>query len=153
MDECNWTSAHKTPGPNLSATAWGRSPWISKKHSIDAWNQPLCATAIVFVLSSKCPAERSFFNMNAIQDSQSGWNEGCDKAGPRTRVESASQENQFQAEIGRMTYQGVETASLDSLPGADRNVCAEGSAQRNDCYGANSQTENENPKGYRRSQL
>ena len=52
------------------------------KHLIDARNQPLCATAIVFVIGSKSQAERSLFNMNAIQHSQGRWNEDNGKTGP-----------------------------------------------------------------------
>src|SRR5271170_1491748 len=48
-----------------------------------------------------------------------------------------------------MTDEAVESASLQSLSGAHRYVCAEGSAQRNDCHGTNSQTENQKPKGGR----
>src|SRR5580658_3625234 len=59
------------------------------------------------------------------------------------------QENQFQTEIGRMTNDGVESAALESLPGAHGHVCAERSAKPNDCYGTNSHAENQDPKGHR----
>src|SRR5580658_1863708 len=59
------------------------------------------------------------------------------------------QENQFQTEIGRMADQGVKSAALQSLSGAQRHVRAEGSSQRKDCHGANSQTENQHSEGHR----
>jgi hypothetical protein len=37
-----------------------------------------------------------------------------------------------------MTDEAIESASLQSLPGAQRYVGAEGSVQRNDRYGTNS---------------
>jgi len=46
-----------------------------------------------------------------------------------------------------MTDEAIKSASLQSLPSVRRYVRAEGSAQRNDCYDTNSQTENQNPKG------
>ena len=64
-----------------------------------------------------------------------------------------SQENQFQAKIGRMTDEAIEPASLQSLPGAHRYVRAEGPAQGDDRYGTNSHAQNQNPKRRRRSQL
>ena len=79
------------------------------KRSIDARNQPLRATAIVFVIGSKSHAKRYLFNMDAIQQGKSRRNEGNGKTGPSARVKGISKENQFQAEIGRMTDQGVET--------------------------------------------
>jgi hypothetical protein len=63
--------------------------------------------------------------------------------------EGQSQENQFQTEIGRMPDEAIESASLQSLPGARRYVRAEGSAEGSDCYDTNSQTENQDPKVHR----
>jgi hypothetical protein len=64
-------------------------------HLINAWNQPFCATAVVFIVGSKSLAERSLFNMNAIQHSQRWWNQDNGKTGPCARVEGEGQENQF----------------------------------------------------------
>jgi hypothetical protein len=55
---------------------------VGKNTQLDARNQPLSATAIVFVIDSKSQAERSLFNMNAIQHSQGRWNEDIGKTGP-----------------------------------------------------------------------
>jgi hypothetical protein len=79
------------------------------KRSIDARNQPLRATAIVFVIGSKSHAKRYLFNMDAIQHSQCSWNQDNGKTGPGACVKRKCKEDQFHAEIGRMTDQGVET--------------------------------------------
>src|SRR5580704_19758654 len=46
-----------------------------------------------------------------------------------------------------MADKAIESALLQSLPGARRYVRAEGPAQRNDCHDTNSQAENQNSKG------
>lgn len=48
-------------------------------------------------------------------------------------MKGKSQENQFQPEIGRMTDEALESASLQSLSGARRYVRAKGAAQRSGC--------------------
>ena len=84
-------------------------------HSIYARNQPLGGAAIVLVIGSKSLAERDLLNMNAIQHSQSRGNEDNGKTGPGARVQGEGQENDFQAEIGRMANKGIKSASLQLL--------------------------------------
>ena len=90
------TVAGKVSAPSLRGMPLGTLARHStartqkQKHSIDARNQPLRATAIVFIICSKSQAERGLFNMNAIQHRQRRGNEDSGKTGPCACVNGKS---------------------------------------------------------------
>jgi hypothetical protein len=112
-------------------------------HSIDARNQTLCTTAVVVVIGAEGLTERRLFHVDAIEHSERGWNEHNGKTGPCAGVKRECQKHNFQTEVRGMTDDAVQTGSLECLSGAKRNVCAEGSAERNDRRGADSQADDQ----------
>jgi hypothetical protein len=56
------------PGGQL-VRSYLKKTTVVQKQSIDAWDQPLCVTTIVFVVGSKSQTKRYLFNMNAKQHS------------------------------------------------------------------------------------
>src|SRR3984885_5636856 len=64
-------------------------------------------------------------------------------------MEGERQEDQLQTEIGRMADESIKPSALQFLPLAQRDIRAEGVAQRKDRRRTNDQTKNQNPEGRR----
>lgn len=115
--------------------------------SINARNEALCAAAVVVVVGAEAHAERGLFHVDTQEHGERGWDEYDGKTGPCAGVKGECKKDHFQTEVRGMAHDTVETASLESLSCAERDIRAEGSTERKDRRATNPQTGDKCPKG------